>query len=245
MRLLTLLSVSILALNGPAQAQFEEFAENFGNAVVNEVSKDVRQESDKVITNDVNKNQPKRQQQKQANIDVETDSSNLDENEEEFEEWHEGEVGNAGEDITETDLFEEMRIMMGQRAHQQDTQQIKHDVTCDGGDDYVVSYMNHDNPDGPFYNVLVITRDGGELSSEFLSFSFDPTAQSALCGHDQGIETSIEHWDEGQLDATFGGWRGICTEAIRVDDKMCDAPRVFWLKGERDADQDRFMTFRN
>ena len=69
--------------------------------------------------------------------------------------------------------------------------------------------------------------------------------QGALCGYDQGLETSIEHWDEGQLDATFGDWRGICTEAIRVDDQMCDAPRLFWLKGKLEANQDRFMKFRN
>ena len=235
MRLLTLLSVSVLGASGTAHAQFDGFAESFGNAIANEISKAAGQEAGKAIAKEIHQEQPKPQQQKQAESKLESALPDLDE----------GEDGNPGEDVTEADLFEEMRVMLGQQAHHKNTKQIKHDVTCDGGDDYVVSYMNHDNPDGPFYNVMVVTRDGGELSSEFLSFSFDPTAQGALCGHDQGLETSIEHWDEGQLDATFGSWQGICTEAIRVDDMLCDAPRLFWLKGDRDANEGRFMTFRN
>ncbi len=149
-------------------------------------------------------------------------------------------------DTTEADLWNEIRFQWGKYVSPDSVKVIKHDVTCDGNQDYVATRLNQDNPDGPFYNIAIITKDGGKLFSEHISLTFDGS-QSGLCEPiDQpDVTTEIEHWDEGQLDAEFGGWEGMCTEAIRVDDGMCDAFRYFWLTGDREPEDSRFMSHRN
>ena len=148
-------------------------------------------------------------------------------------------------DATEADLWSQVGFQWGKYAGPKNVKTLKADVTCDGHADYVASRVNQDNPDGPFFNVLIVTRDGGEVFSEHVSLPFDGS-QAGLCGDaNADVEVEVEHWDEGQLDAMLGGWEGVCTEAIRVDDGMCDAPRYFWLIGERDEDQDRLLFHRN
>lgn len=149
-------------------------------------------------------------------------------------------------EATESDLWQEVRVQWGQNIRSEDVALVKHDVTCDGHKDYVVSRLNQNNPDGPFYNVLVVTKDGGKRTSEGFSLAFDGS-QEGLCEPiaSPDVSVEIEHWDEGKLDAEMGGWEGICTEAIRVDDGMCDAIRYFWLTGESDPEYSRFMTHRN
>ncbi len=159
----------------------------------------------------------------------------------------EGAVESASdENASEGDLWDQVRFQWGKYAGPDNVQFIEHDVTCDGVTDYVASHLSQDNPDGPFFHVMVVTRDGGELTSENIPLALDGS-QDGLCepmGETQ-IDVEIEHWDEGQLDAALGSWEGICTEAIRIDDGMCDAPRYFWLTGERDEQHPRLMSFRN
>ncbi|MGH1456514.1 MAG: hypothetical protein ACRBDI_07015 [Alphaproteobacteria bacterium] len=148
-------------------------------------------------------------------------------------------------DVVEGDLWHEARFQWGQIYDPKTVKYIKADVTCDGHMDYVAHRLNEDNPDGPFYNIMVVTREGGNLTSEGVSLSFDSTRQDALCGSAH-VAVSVEHWDEGQIDAAMGGWEGICTEAIRVDDNMCDAPRYFWRTNLSPEDNHpRLMFFRN
>ncbi len=147
--------------------------------------------------------------------------------------------------VTEEEFWGEMRFQWGQYLNPEDVYFLEADVTCDGHNDYIASRMNRDNPDGPFYNIMVVTREGGNLASEAVSLSFDSTQQEALCGS-ENIEVSVEHWDEGQIDAAMGGWEGICTEAIKVDDGMCDAPRYFWRTNlSAEDNHPRLMFFRN
>ncbi len=148
-------------------------------------------------------------------------------------------------DVVEGDLWAEARFQWGQIYDPKTVKYIKADVTCDGHMDYVAHRLNEDNPDGPFYNIMVVTREGGTLTSEGVSLSFDSTRQDALCGSND-VAVSVEHWDEGQIDAAMGGWEGICTEAIRVDDNMCDAPRYFWRTNLSPEDNHpRLMFFKN
>lgn len=153
-------------------------------------------------------------------------------------------------DASELDLWGQVRFQWGYLVSKATVDVLKHDVTCDGHVDYVVARLNHDNPDGPFFDILVVTRDGGELISEGVSLAFDGS-QDGLCGLgglDAQIGTEIEHWDDDQLDEAFGSEEDVCAEAIRVDDGMCDAMRYFWLTGDRDVDADaegsRLMSFR-
>ena len=151
--------------------------------------------------------------------------------------------------VTEGEFWGEMRFQWGQNVNPEDVYFFEADVTCDGHADYVASRINHDNPDGPFYNVTVVTKDGGALASEGVSLSFDSTQQESLCAMPDGstdISISVEHWDEGQIDASMGAWEGICTEAIKVDDGMCDAPRYFWRTNlSPDDNHPRLFMFRN
>jgi len=146
-------------------------------------------------------------------------------------------------DASESDLWSEVRFQWGKYATSDNVSFIKHDVTCDGHTDYVAYRLNQDNPDGLFFDVLVVTLDSGEVASYGRSLAFDDS-QSGLCKPIENpvVTVEIEHWDEGQLDAELGSWEGICTEAIRVDDGMCDSIRYFWLKGNDDT---KLMFYRN
>ena len=149
-------------------------------------------------------------------------------------------------DVTEAQLWSEIRHEWGQNVSPEDVFFIEHDVTCDGNKDFVAGRLNQDNPDGPFYNILILTKDGGKLRSEHKSLAFDGT-QEGLCEpfEKPDVSIEIEHWDESRLDAELGGWEGMCTEAIRVDDGMCDAIRYFWLTGSRDSNESQMMSYRN
>lgn len=152
----------------------------------------------------------------------------------------------ANADVTEGQLWNEIRVEWGQSVSPEDVFFINHDVTCDGNKDFVAGRLNQDNPDGPFYNILIVTKDGGELKSQNKSLAFDGT-QEGLCEPYEKPDVSLEivHWDESRLDAELGGWEGVCTEAIRVDDGMCDAIRYFWLLGDRGPNDSQMMSYRN
>ena len=152
-------------------------------------------------------------------------------------------------DVEEADLWNEARFQWGQIYDPKTVKYIKADVNCDGHMDYVAHRVNGENPDGPFYSIMVVTREGGYLSSEGVMLKVGGDEQESICAMpnaDPDVTVSVEHWDEGEIDAAMGGWEGICTEAIKVDDGMCDAPRYFWRTNlSPEDDHPRLMFFRN
>ena len=152
-------------------------------------------------------------------------------------------------DVEEADLWHEARFQWGQIYDPKSVKYIKADVNCDGHMDYVAHRVNGENPDGPFYSIMVVTREGGYLSSEGVMLKIGGDELESICAMpnaDPDVTVSVEHWDEGQIDAAMGGWEGICTEAIKVDDGMCDAPRYFWRTNLSPEDNHpRLMFFRN
>tara|TARA_R110002124_G_scaffold233406_1_gene398706 strand:+ start:72357 stop:72962 length:606 start_codon:yes stop_codon:yes gene_type:complete len=152
----------------------------------------------------------------------------------------------ADSDVTEGELWDEIRFEWGQNIVPDNVSFIEHDVTCDGNKDFVAGHLNQDNPDGPFYDILIVTKDGKNVISEIKSLAFDGTQEGLCEPYDKpDVSIEIEHWDESRLDAELGSWEGVCTEALRVDDGMCDAIRYFWLTGDKDANASQMMSYRN
>ena len=59
--------------------------------------------------------------------------------------------------VTANDLYREMRIQAGQYAAQNRHQVLVGDFTCDDINDQIVGWVDRDNPEGPFFDVLMVT----------------------------------------------------------------------------------------
>jgi hypothetical protein len=222
MKKILLASAFTVFFSAPLQA---DFLDDLGSALDN-VASDIGS----VIEGDVNAEDPKSTPSTSPAVEV---------TEKKFEKL----------DVEEADLWHEARFQWGQIYNPKSVKYIKADVNCDGHMDYVAHRVNGENPDGPFYSIMVVTRAGGYLSSEGVMLKIGGDEQEAICAMpnaDPDVTVSVEHWDEGEIDAAFGSWEGICTEVIKIDDGMCDAPQYFWRTDlSPDDNHPRLMFFRN
>ncbi|WP_143181915.1 hypothetical protein [Thalassospira sp. TSL5-1] len=147
--------------------------------------------------------------------------------------------------VTDTDLYREMRLQAGQHAAQNRHQILVGDFTCDGQTDRIAGWVDHDNPDGPFFDVLFVTQDGGTLSSELKHIPFAQDKQFALCVADDTAPPPMS-WQQVEPDYVreVVGNAGLCTTAVRIEDFMCDAPQFYWNK-TADKNGDHWVFYRN
>jgi len=137
----------------------------------------------------------------------------------------------ASEDIpTKSELYKSLRFQWGQYAHKSPHQILTEDITCDGHADKVLGFVNRDNPEGLFYSLVVATKPSGVLSSESAMFPIGTNQQIGLCQplDKKPPELSVEKMtrDEAQK---LTGQKNVCHNAIKIDDRSCDALRVFWV----------------
>lgn len=167
-------------------------------------------------------------------------------------------AGSAGsaKALEEGDFWGVARFQLGPKATKQNTALLHKDVTCDGVADFVGGRVNLDNPDRPFYDILVLTDDGGAMRTEAISIPFTGSIeQFGLCGDptkETAPELSVDEWPEKDVTAEVG--EGLCNKPIEVVDGKCDTPRFFWRKEElkvipldkaRDEPPPRFVFHRN
>jgi hypothetical protein len=147
--------------------------------------------------------------------------------------------------VTDADLYGEMRIQAGQYAAQNMHQILVGDFTCDGQPDRIAGWVDRDTPDGPFFDVLFVTRDGGKLSSEMKHIPFAQDKQFALCVADDTAPPPMS-WQQVEPDYVRDvvGNAGLCTTAVRVEDFICDAPQFYWNK-TADKNGDHWVFYRN
>ena len=147
--------------------------------------------------------------------------------------------------VTANDLYREMRFQAGQYAAQNRHQVLVGDFTCDDVNDQIVGWVDRDNPEGPFFDVLMVTRHNGELHSEFKQIPFAQSEQYALCIDDK-TAPPVMSWQvndpEYMRDVIGNG--DLCNIAVRVDDFMCDAPQFFWSEKPGESGE-HWMFFRN
>jgi len=125
---------------------------------------------------------------------------------------------------------------------------LKGDLTCDGAEDRF--YMALDRQPGPVLKAMLVTYDQTETpgapSAHHFSFRFDHDRQDGLC-YSEGryeVKASREDFSPGEA-AEATGIDEICPIAIKLDDGLCDAARLFWRTGALfEASQERWVMFR-
>ncbi|AUG51886.1 hypothetical protein [Thalassospira marina] len=147
--------------------------------------------------------------------------------------------------VTDNDLYREMRVQAGQYASQNMHQILVGDFTCDGQTDRIAGWVDRDNPDGPFFDVLFVTRDGGKLSSEMKHIPFAQNEQFALCLADDTAPPPMS-WQQVEQDYVRDvvGNGNLCTTAVRVEDFICDTPQFYW-NSKVDENGDHWVFYRN
>lgn len=147
--------------------------------------------------------------------------------------------------VTDTDLYSQMRIQAGQNVAKNMHQILVGDFTCDGQTDRIAGWVDRDNPDGPFFDVLFVTRDGGTLSSELKQIPFAQDKQFALCVADDTAPPPMS-WQQVEPDYVRDvvGNANLCTTAVRIEDFLCDTPQFYWNK-KADKNGDHWVFYRN
>ncbi len=142
------------------------------------------------------------------------------------------------EDVLYDHLLAETRFEWGQNFDTKNVVVHHKDVTCDGKKDYVASHINLDNPDGYFFNLMIVTDHEGEVRSDALNIPFEGASeQFGLCMMDDKpfVEIYYDSFPQEEIDELLEGM-DVCPTAIEVVDGMCDSPRFFWsneaAKGE-------------
>jgi len=149
-------------------------------------------------------------------------------------------------DTLRLQLLEDARVEWGQNFFPGMVTVYHKDVTCDGQADYVASYANLDNPDGPFFNILIVTEHEGEPRTDSLSLPFTgATEQYGLCQRD-GItyaDIKFDEWPQEEIDEILEG-ANVCSTAVEAVDTICDSPRFFW-SNEAAVGEPRWVFHRN
>ncbi|MGM0560715.1 MAG: hypothetical protein ACQETX_06585 [Pseudomonadota bacterium] len=149
-------------------------------------------------------------------------------------------------DVTEPDLYGVLRQEWGQYAHLSEHQIIAADFTCNGAVERAIGWHDLDNPEGPFYRVMLVVRDpGGEPEGHTVTLVPDSEGQDGLQSLQGELDVMLtaEEVPDDALTEMLPGRSGVCPRAIRIEDGLTDAIRLFWNPDEG-ADQ-ALIFFRN
>lgn len=144
----------------------------------------------------------------------------------------------------DTIFWAEARVEWGSYATPANATLLYEDVTCDGIHDYIGGYLNLDIPDGVAYMLLVVSGDTSAPAQASAYFGYDDSAYGLTKGGDDVTPPAltIEPWEVADVTANLK--EEACHKAIRIDDGMSDAVRVFWRMTVPEG-QERLSLFRN
>ena len=149
--------------------------------------------------------------------------------------------------LEDTDFWKEVRVYWGQYATPENVTFLKADVTCDGKEDYIGSRINLDNPDGPFFDVMLVSKNGNEIYSEGQSIPYTGSSeQFGICGEpgaSDDPEVFAEKWEQQDIDEIIQ--MDVCHTPIGVSDGMCDIVYFFWHQSSEQNQESRLVFFRN
>lgn len=136
----------------------------------------------------------------------------------------------------------------GRNFSPDDVQLLHQDVTCDGQPDYIGGYLNLDDPDNDWYQVMLVTTDGdGNPHAEPVALSYGPAGEYALCGtpgEDEPPQLSVFQWSEEAISEAFSGEYAVCDQAIVIDDGLCDRVHLLWLPDSTEGEP-RFVAYQH
>jgi hypothetical protein len=137
--------------------------------------------------------------------------------------------GQPEAEISDADIYNATRFLWGQIAVQDNIKRMSGDLTCDGVKDAVLTYLNLDNPDGPFLDVALVTPKGDVQKIPMISIPFGGDGQAALCGDARMVDMEVQSMDSESALGLTGYGPPLCNIALRLDDGMCDALWLFTM----------------
>lgn len=147
------------------------------------------------------------------------------------------------------DLWAAIRFEWGQYAagHPAEVTVLRADVTCDGNPDFVAARIDLDDPEGPSFDLLVVSRWSAPARRGIdASIPFAGAGREGLAGdpvRGPRPQLRLDTFTAAQLRALTD--RPACPVAIVVDDGQTDAFRFFWLPGPTPADEPALLLLRN
>ena len=131
-------------------------------------------------------------------------------------------------DVGSMEVESHLRIQFGQTITREALYSFYADVTCDGSLDGVVGYLNRDHPDGPFFQVMIVTYARGDLESAVHTFAYQTEPPLGFCGPPEPPAMEVMTLDpSAALDLTGYG-DPLCPTALRLADTACDALWLFY-----------------
>tara|TARA_B100001123_G_scaffold430904_1_gene551590 strand:- start:413 stop:1138 length:726 start_codon:yes stop_codon:yes gene_type:complete len=135
--------------------------------------------------------------------------------------------------VTQGDLYQAMRYWWGTLFTPlvEDIRWLP--ITNDDDPDFVALYLQQDNPDGLFYEVLAVAKDAktGQVQQAFISLPVGTSDQIGLCGDGQNIDVS---WHTVMASEARSFLKGVAEEnwhALIIDDGKCDKVWLLWPIG--------------
>lgn len=150
------------------------------------------------------------------------------------------------EEITEPDVYGVLRQQWGQYAHLSEHQIIAADFTCNGTVERAIGWHDLDNPEGPFYRVMLVVRGAeGEPEGHTVTLVPDGAGQDGLQSLQGELDVMLtaEEVSDDALAEILPGRDEVCPRAIRIEDGLTDVIRLFW-NPEEGAEQ-ALIFFRN
>lgn len=134
--------------------------------------------------------------------------------------------------VTDDDVYGAVRFEWGQQAAlSYDHAELEVDLNCDGAPDRVLSRVALDNPDGPFFTVMMVASHNGDIAFESVFFEMggDGGGDSVCVGADgPAPKLSVgARFDTGEFNDLFG-YVGQCGQSVMLNDGMCDRKWLFW-----------------
>lgn len=139
--------------------------------------------------------------------------------------------GAAG--VSDGDFWRLADYIWGNRSYRKGVDVQHFDITGDGAPDYIGSLENLDNPDGPFFQVLVVSRPagGGELQYGFVSLPYNRETQVSLCRLEEGTAATALYPRQLGPEELAAFSIPVSATAAEIDDSMCDTLRLLWPLG--------------
>ena len=131
--------------------------------------------------------------------------------------------------VTEMDIAKFLQFQYGSRGPGGKPTKLRADFTCDNQADVLMTHVNQDHPDGPFFDIMMLSRGTGKLIEQSFNLDFGD-GQYSLCQGPGGPDIQVKIIGPLEMDEVYNmtGYEGFCGKVIMIDDGMCDSHFLLW-----------------
>lgn len=131
--------------------------------------------------------------------------------------------------VTDMDIAKFLQFQYGSMGPGGKPKELRADFTCDNRDDVLITHVNQDHPDGPFFDIMMLSRGTGKLIEQSFNLDFGD-GQYSLCKGPGGPDVQAKIIGPLEKDEVYNmtGYDGFCGKVIMIDDGMCDSHFLLW-----------------